>query len=147
MIEADRAEQVGPGSTDASAPLAAGRRVNVLAGVHVAAFWFAAALCAALLAIAAHGVVTGRRHALALDRVLLAYFLSLAVAALGGLVLLLIGAGPADPLHLLYGAAAPVVVAVARWRAATAAPRRAAAWLAGGAVIALGVLLRLWTTG
>ncbi len=67
--------------------------------------------------------------------------------ALVGLALALTGGPPRDPLHFLYGLAVMVAVPVAFGLAVGRAPRRQAVLLAAGALVVLGLLLRLVQTG
>ena len=121
--------------------------MTLLLWLHLASFWAAAALTLTLGAVAAWDVLTGRLHRLALDRLVLALLAVLVIAGAVGIAILLAGPGPPDPLHLVYGVAAPAVVAVARWLGRRPVPRRRAGWLAAGALALGGVLLCLWTTG
>jgi hypothetical protein len=120
--------------------------MSVLTGLHVAAFWVAVALMLALAALALLDLVSRRLHPLALDRFVLALVVALVAADGLGLAVLAAGSRPADPLHLVYGVAAPVVLAAARWLGRSVDVRRRAGWLAAGAVALAGVLLRLATT-
>ena len=75
-----------------------------------------------------------------------------AAAGLVGLALLGAGSRPADPLHFLYGPAALISVPAAVWIGARAAPARRSRvrrdlWTAGGAIVLLGLGLRLFATG
>jgi hypothetical protein len=121
--------------------------MTLLHGLHVAAFWAAVAVAAALGVLALGDVVARRLHRFALDRLLLALLAFVAVGELTGLGMLVTGARPLDPLHLLYGAAALLVPAVARWLGRRPEARRRGAWLAAGSLAVAGVLFRLWTTG
>lgn len=121
--------------------------MNGLAAIHAGTFWLAVAGTGVLLGVVLVGATRRRRFHVVEDRLLIGVFAATALGALSGLALLATGARPVDPLHLLYAAAAPVVLAVARWRASPARPGRAGLWLGAGAAVALGVLFRLWTTG
>lgn len=69
------------------------------------------------------------------------------VGAASGTVLLVMGAQPADPLHLLYAAIAVVVIPLARSFAGRTIERRSAILLLA-AFAALGAIIyRLFTTG
>lgn len=118
----------------------------MLSGLHVAAFWVAVGLTLALAATALLDLVIHRLHRVALDRLVLALLVALVAADGLGLAMLAAGSRPVDPLHLVYGVAAPVVLAAARWLGRSQEPRRRAGWLAAGAVALAGVLLRLATT-
>jgi hypothetical protein len=102
--------------------------------------------------------VAGRRsggrkdHRLAADRAVLAVLGLVVVVEFLGLALLLTGSRPADPLHFLYGAAALIGLPAAIWigtrtRPADGSRVRRDAWTAGGAIVLLGIALRLLATG
>jgi hypothetical protein len=112
----------------------------------------------AVVGAAAWSVIVGRRsagrrdHRFAVDRAVLAVLLLIAAAGLVGLAMLNGGAHPADPLHLLYGLAAivclPIAIAVgARLSAGQASRLRRDLWTAGGALVLVGLGLRLVATG
>jgi hypothetical protein len=91
-------------------------------------------------------------HRFAVDRAVLGALLVLVAAGLVGIALLLGGSRPVDPLHLLYGPAAAVCVPVAIWIGALtsgdgASRRRRDMWTAGGGLVLLGLVLRLFATG
>jgi hypothetical protein len=73
--------------------------------------------------------------------------LAIAVVALSGLFMLMLGHTPGDPLHLLYGAlgtaAIPVAIAVGSQRP----PRQQALAMLIASVVLLILLLRLFQTG
>ena len=111
-----------------------------------------------LVVAATWSVIAGRRsggesdHRFAVDRAVLAVLLLEAAAGLVGLALLGAGSRPADPLHFLYGPAALISVPAAVWIGARAAPARRSRvrrdlWTAGGAIVLLGLGLRLFATG
>ena len=90
----------------------------------------------------------------ALDRLVLAAILAAAFAAASGLAVLGIGRVPGDPLHLLYGIAAIVVLPIARAlvsrrtrRGSLPTAQGLGRWLLTGSLVTLGVLLRLAMTG
>lgn len=120
----------------------------------------AAAIFGALtvIAVGAWSAIAGRRSGgrsdrrSALDRAVLAVLGSVAVADLLGVVLLLTGARPADPLHFLYGAASLVALPIAilfgaRTPAADGSRVRRDTWTVVGAIVLLGILFRLYATG
>jgi hypothetical protein len=111
-----------------------------------------------LVVVATWSVIAGRRsgghsdHRHAVDRAVLAEIVLVAVAGLVGLALLGAGSRPADPLHFLYGPAALLSMPVAIAIGARAAPARRSrlrrdVWTAGGAIVLLGLGLRLIATG
>lgn len=69
------------------------------------------------------------------------------LAAIVGLLLLIGGPGPSDPLHLLYGALAVAALPGAALVAAGRPPRERAIVVLIGAVVLLIVVLRLFQTG
>jgi ribulose-5-phosphate 4-epimerase/fuculose-1-phosphate aldolase len=87
-----------------------------------------------------------------LDRAVLAVLGGSLAAGLIGAVLVVTGSRPADSLHFVYGPAALIALPVAIWvgargaRAGTSRVRRDA-WTAGGGVVLLGIVLRLFATG
>jgi hypothetical protein len=119
----------------------------------------AVAATVALLAIAGWSAFARRRsggllgHRFAVDRAVLVVMGFLAANVLLGLVVLGLGARPADALHLLYGPAAlaclPVGVWLGRRGDAGGGPRtlRRDVWLIGATVVLLGIELRLFMTG
>lgn len=91
------------------------------------------------------GAATHHPVRFALDRVILGVLLLLAIAVLSGLVILVTGARPHDPLHLLYAVLALLVLPVARfWDRLS--DRRALAVVVGSVVI-IALVLRLFQTG
>ncbi len=70
-----------------------------------------------------------------------------AAAALLGLVLLVGGPGPGDPLHLVYGVVAVAALPVAVIAAAGRRPRTQSLVLLAAALVEVGVLVRLVQTG
>jgi hypothetical protein len=109
----------------------------------------------AALGIAAVPAAAGRPVSRTLIDALLVIVLTATVigAATGG-VLLAIGPGPADVLHALYAGVAVVALPFARVIGARRDPpvglsasRGLGRWLVAGALVTLGVLLRLWMTG
>lgn len=129
--------------------------------VHQIVAYLALAAVAALLAAAVWSLVVGRRsggaldHRFAVDRLILGAGALLAVNGLVGILLLVGGSRPADPLHLLYGPVALITPALGWWlggrpgdgglRPATRVRRDA--WLVAAGVVLLGVSLRLFATG
>jgi hypothetical protein len=122
---------------------------------------FAVVATAASLVVAASAVlsaIVGRRsggrrdHRSAVDRAVLAVLGSVLAADLIGALLLVAGSRPADPLHFVYGAAALIALPVAIWVGARGARVgssrvRRDAWTAGGGLVLLGIVLRLFATG
>src|SRR4051812_2618725 len=80
--------------------------------------WLAAAvavLAVALGAIVLLDLTTGRSGRRAQDRLILGALAVVGVAILTGLVLLVTGHVPTDPLHVLYAVAALVALPIARF--------------------------------
>ncbi|HEY3522882.1 MAG TPA: hypothetical protein VGK63_04200 [Candidatus Limnocylindrales bacterium] len=101
-----------------------------------------------LVLIAAIALGLGARSTrLWLDRAILVALILAAIDALVGIVLIASGHGPSDLLHVVYGAAALLVLPIARWAGRGADPRRRALWVAAGSVVLAAVLLRLAQTG
>jgi hypothetical protein len=91
------------------------------------------------------GAALHREARFAIDRAILAGQALVVVGIVLGLVILVTGGRPADPLHLLYAAVALIVLPFARfWH--RLAGRRALAVGAGGIVLAA-LVLRLFQTG
>jgi hypothetical protein len=126
--------------------------------LHVILAVVATAACLAVVATAIWSAVDGRRsggrrdHRSAVDRAVLVVLGGVLAAGLAGAVLLLTGSRPADPLHFVYGPAALFALPVAIWvgargtRAGSSRVRRDA-WTAGGGLVLLGIVLRLFATG
>ena len=113
----------------------------------------------ALVLAAGWSAVDGRRtrgavdHRFAVDRLVLAVVGLIALNAALGTIVLVTGARPADPLHLLYGPAALVTLPAGWWlggrarhgRPATRLRRDVAIVIA--ALVLLGIGVRLFATG
>lgn len=120
---------------------------SLMAQLHAWVATAAAVLAGAVLLIAipdAAGLVTTRRLQ---DGLSVALF-----AALLGAVLLgpgiVVGVGPpSDPTHYVYAAAALGAVPLGRLVAVRRGRGRVSWWVAGGALVTLLALLRLWATG
>jgi hypothetical protein len=92
-------------------------------------------------------------HRFAVDRLVLLVVGLVAANGFVGALLFAGGSRPADALHLLYGPAALVTLPVGVWLSrrgrdftGAAGPRRDG-WLVAGAVVLLGLELRLFMTG
>ncbi len=111
---------------------------------HVIALLVAAAGLVLVVVVAA-GAGRARPVRFAADRTILAA-LALVVAGIAtGLVVLLTGGGPRDPLHLLYAVVALLVLPVARFWGRLGAHRTLA--LGVGGVVLAALVLRLFQTG
>jgi hypothetical protein len=126
--------------------------------LHIILAAVATAASLVVVASAIWSAVVGRRsggrrdHRSALDRAVLVVLGSVLSADVIGAILLLAGSRPADPLHLVYGPAALVALPLAIWigaRSVSADPSRVRrdVWTAGGGIVLLGIVLRLFATG
>ena len=91
-------------------------------------------------------------HRLLVDRAVLAMLAILVAAGLFGVGLLLTGSRPVDLLHVIYGPASLISLPVAIWAGARTSSAdgsriRRDIWTAGGGVVLLGIVLRLFATG
>jgi hypothetical protein len=107
----------------------------------------------AMAAVAVWSWITARRssgaadHRFAVDRTLLIVVGLFGLnVAIGGLVLAT-GGLPADPLHLLYGAAGLVTLPTAWWWGGRGGRRHRDGWVALGALVLVGIAARLFLTG
>jgi hypothetical protein len=117
-----------------------------MASLHVALAWSVVASIVALAAIAglvAVGRLRGRRW---LDRALLVQLgLSLLAVLTGALT---VPSGPPrEPLHFLYAVVVTVGPATGRWIGHGRADRSVGRWVAGGALVSLGAVVRSFMTG
>jgi hypothetical protein len=113
----------------------------------------------ALLFAASWSMVAARRsggrqdHRFAVDRSLLVGVALIAANDVAGAIVVAGGAAPADPLHLVYGAAAFVTLPIGwllggRPRGGRPPTRiRRDAWVVAASVVLLGLELRLYMTG
>jgi hypothetical protein len=128
-----------------------------VATLHVILAVMATAASLVVVASAIWSAVAGRRsgghrdHRSAVDRAVLVVLGMALAAGLIGAVLIAVGSRPADPLHYVYGPAALIALPVAIWVGARATPAgsrvRRDVWTAGGGLVLLGVMLRLFATG
>ena len=126
--------------------------------LHVILAVVATAASLVVIGLAIWSALAGRRsggrrdHRSAVDRAVLAVLASTFAAAVIGAVLFVTGSRPTDPLHFLYGPAALIALPVAIWvgargtRAGSSRVRRDV-WTAGGGLVVLGIVLRLFATG
>ena len=115
--------------------------VHRLVGLAAIAVAAVAAVWSAVLVLARRDA--GRAYLTALG-ILVAIAL---VSALLGTPLLVAGPGPADALHLLYGAIAVVAIPIGIWLAVGRTPRRQSVILLVAVLVELGVTVRLLQTG
>ena len=116
-------------------------------------------LAAALVVAAVWSVVDGRRtsgaldHRFVVDRLILLNVAVVVANVLAGALLAAGGARPADPLHLLYGFAAVVVLPLGWTLGGRPGPNRRPsrarrdAWVLAAGLVLLGIDVRLVTTG
>jgi hypothetical protein len=101
-----------------------------------------------LVLVAAIALALGVNGArLWLDRAILVALVLAGLDAFVGIALIASGHGPSDLLHVVYGAAALVVLPVVRWAGRGRDLSRRALWVVAGSVVLAGVLLRLAQTG
>jgi peptidoglycan/LPS O-acetylase OafA/YrhL len=81
-----------------------------------------------------------------IDRLIMATLVAVALAVLAGAGVWIAQGPPADPLHLVYGALALIVLPVARYLGRAGSVRQRSGFVAGGCLVMAGVLYRLWTT-
>ena len=117
----------------------------MLADIHRILAVLVAAGGVAVALVVVVGAVTHRPVRFARDRAILTAIGLVAIGAATGLVILLGGGAPADPLHLLYGALALLILPVVRFWDRLAG-RRALAIGIGGVILSL-LVLRLFQTG
>ena len=110
----------------------------------------------ALLACALAAALGLRISRSIVDVIIVIVLVAVGLGVVTGPVILLSaqGAGPGDPLHALYAAAAALTLPLARMVGARRDPpvgramsRGLGRWSSAGAVIMLGILFRLWQTG
>ena len=111
------------------------RLIAIVAGVAAAATVVAVVVRAWL----------GRPGRLAVDRLILTALVVIAANVVVGLVLLGTGSRPADPLHFLYAVVALLALPVVRFWGAL--ERRRALALGIGALVLVGLVVRLFQTG
>lgn len=98
----------------------------------------------AVIGLSAAGWLPRPPARLWVDRAILVALGVAIVAAVAGLVVLVGGTGPADPLHFLYAVVALAALPLARF---WPAPRRRRGLLLLGALVLGGVVVRLFQTG
>ncbi len=113
--------------------------------LHLVAALLVAGGAGAVALVAAGGALRHRSVRFALDRAILAALASVSVGIALGLVILVTGGRPADPLHLLYAGLALAILPVARFWDRLAGHRLAAVGVGG--LVLLGLVLRLFQTG
>ncbi|HEU4919200.1 MAG TPA: hypothetical protein VFT20_05625 [Candidatus Limnocylindrales bacterium] len=114
--------------------------------VHVVLAWAAAAGIAALLT-AGLAVALGVSSRAWLDRAILLQLGTALAASVGGVVLVAMGRGPSDPLHVVYGAVLVVGPLATRYLARQEGTRRIAVAMTLAAAIGAGVVARSFLTG
>ncbi len=97
------------------------------------------AVSVAMLALPAHMRVW-------LDRAILATLGALALGILSGLPLALLAGLPSDPLHVVYGLAAPLTLLGGRYLGRRGSLRRRAAIMVVTGLALAGIVYRLFTT-
>lgn len=120
---------------------------TIMAQLHAWVATGAAILAGAVLVLAvldATGILTTRRWQ---DRLSIALFVALVGAALLGPGIVIGVRPPSDAMHYVYAVAALGAVPAGRILAVRRGSGRVSWWVAGGAVVTLFALLRLWSTG
>jgi hypothetical protein len=115
--------------------------------LHALLAWLAVAGALALLGAA---ILTASRHDESyrlLDRAILVQVGTLAIAALSGLALPVIGSLPRDPLHFLYAAVGLLVAPGVRYATRGSDARAMGRWQVVAGAALLGAVLRLFMTG
>jgi hypothetical protein len=121
--------------------------VPIMAELHTALAWIAVVGAVAVVA-AALPTAAGRTASYRLlDLAILGLILSTAVAALTGLLLLLLGHRPSEGLHFLYAAVALAAIPIARYGMRDRSVIRMARFVALAGVIVLVSIARLFMTG
>lgn len=118
-----------------------------MAQVHAWVATGAAVLACAVLVLAildATGITPTRGWQ---DRVGVALFAALLAAVLLGPGIAIGVRPPSDPMHYVYALAAIGAVPAGRFLAVRRGSSRVSWWVAGGALVTLLALLRLWSTG
>jgi hypothetical protein len=113
--------------------------------IHLLAALLVAVSGVAVMAVVVVGRVLGRDVRFALDRAILAALALVMIGIVLGLVILVTGGRPADPLHLLYAAVSLVVLPIARFWDRLARRRPLAIGIGG--LIVVGLVFRLFQTG
>lgn len=117
----------------------------MIAAIHAAIALLVAISALAVLIVAAVGRIGGRDVRFALDRAILAGLGLVSAGVVVGLVILVTGGRPADPLHLLYAVVALVILPIARFWDRLASHRLLAVGIGG--LILVGLVVRLFQTG
>jgi hypothetical protein len=114
---------------------------------HVMLAWTAVAGSASLLAASVATAVGLTRSRLWLDRAILLQVGTALAASVGGSVLVAMGRGPSDPLHVLYGAVLVIGPLATRYLVRQAPSPRLGGVMTVVAVLGVGVLIRSFATG
>jgi hypothetical protein len=115
--------------------------------IHAALALVTAVGAAAGVLAGAWALATRSSGILWLDRFLLVVLAAAALAGLVGLLLLVTGGHPQDPLHIVYGVLVVAIVPATRYVSRGWTERRQAAALAVAFLVSIGVLWRLLMTG
>jgi hypothetical protein len=117
-----------------------------MSGLHLALAVGAAVGAAALALVLIVAAFRGTEARLLVDRLILIELVLLSGAGLLGF-LLLTSRPPQDRLHILYGVVALAVLPVVRWYVQSRRGGRRITVLLVGAVVLVGVIVRLFLTG
>lgn len=107
----------------------------------------AGAFAGACLLVSVGGWITGRPARSLLDRLIVLQLAAIVPAVLVGGAIALLEGPPSDPLHFLYAVSVFVPLPLARYLGGSGSPRRRAGYLALGAIVSLGLIVRLFQTG
>ena len=99
------------------------------------------------LGVAVASWASGRSARTLLDRLILLQLGGLVASVLVGWLVWLVNGPPRDALHLLYGIVVFVPLPLARYLGQAGSARRAAGYLALGAAVMVGLIVRLFQTG
>jgi hypothetical protein len=115
--------------------------------IHESLAILAIAFALACLAIALIAWASGRPYRIVIDRLILLGLLALTPAVVTGGAIALLRRPPPDPLHFLYAVAVFVPLPLARYLGRSGSLRRRGGYVALGAFVTLGLLVRLFQTG
>ena len=117
-----------------------------MAEVHGILAWIVAVAAGGVLVASSAMAIGAATSRLWLDRAILALLAAALTVAIIGLPLAVAGAPPADPLHLVYGAAVVGLPIGGRYVTRGDGPRRMGRAMTVVSLVTLGVLFRAFTT-
>ena len=107
----------------------------------------AIAFAVVCLAIALIAWAAGRPYRILIDRLILLELLTLTPGVITGGAIALLRSPPRDALHFLYAVAVFAPLPVARYLGRSGSLRRRSGYVAVGAFVTVGLLIRLFQTG